>query len=103
MLVAFRFCKILTIIFFVLFSVSACGPSKEDLPKYMKELKSSESKTRNRAALAIAELGPDAEKAVPSLVMLLGDDNGGVRSSAAYALRRIDTPRARQALDSYKK
>lgn len=87
----------------LLLLVLACGPSKEDLPILIKELRSSESATRNKAALALAEFGAEGEKAVPSLIMLLNDESGGVRSSAAYALRKIDTPQARRALDSYQK
>jgi HEAT repeat protein len=81
----------------------ACGPSKEDLPRLIKELHSSESGVRNKAALSLARLGEEAKPALPDLINLLGDDNGGVRSSAAYALREIDTPEARKALDNYKK
>lgn len=81
----------------------ACGPSKEELPQLIKDLRSSESATRNKAALALAEFGTDGEKAVPSLIQLLNDKSGGVRSSAAYALRKIDTPEARRALDTYQK
>jgi len=95
--------NLLVLVLLVLGLQISCGPSEEDLPIYIKQLKSQESSVRNKAALSLAKFGADGEKAVPALIKLLSDKNGGVRSSAAYALRSIDTPQARRALDDYKK
>ncbi len=73
------------------------------VPKLVLELKSKESGERNRAALRLASYGKEATPAVRPLIGLLADSNPGVRSSAAYALRQIDTPEARKALDEYQK
>jgi HEAT repeat protein len=93
-------------VFVVLFSVmleSCREPAATAVPALVKELRSSESGDRNRAALRLASYGREASPAVHSLVVLLGDENSGVRSSAAYALRQINTPEAQRALDAYQK
>lgn len=82
---------------------TGCGPSKEDLPKLIQQLRDKDSSVRNKAALDLAGMGPDAEKATTVLIGRLRDDNGGVRSSAAFALRSIGTKRATAALDAYQK
>jgi HEAT repeat protein len=93
---------LLLLSFFCLFS--ACRESPETaVPSLVTKLSSSESGDRNRAALKLASYGKKAEPAVKPLIRLLQDDNGGVRSSAAYALRQIDTLEARKALDEYQK
>ena len=81
------------------FSFSSCGASVEDIPRLRKQLSSSDASKRNEAALALAGLGAKAQPAEDSLIRLLSDKNSGVKSSAAYALRAIDTPKARAALD----
>ena len=78
---------------------SACGASVEDIPRLKKELSSPDASQRNKAALALAGLGEKAQPAEDALIRLLSDKNSGVKSSAAYALRAIDTPKARAALD----
>lgn len=80
---------------------SGCGDPKKEVPGLVRELGSSESKTRSQAALRLGRIGsPHAVPAVGPLIALLGDENPGVRSAAAYALRQIDTPEARAALDA---
>lgn len=69
------------------------------IPRLKKELTSSDTHTRNTAALALAAYGKDAEPAVPALIQLLSDPNGGVKSSAAYALRAIGGEQAESALE----
>lgn len=69
------------------------------MPAQLRNLHSSDAGTRNEAALALARCGSLAERAVPRLIQMLYDDNVGVQSSAAYALRQIDTPAAREALE----
>ena len=46
---------------------------------------------RRNAAIALANLGHDA--AAPSLVAMLNDDNGGVRSAAAWSLAKLGIER----------
>lgn len=81
------------------FLIGGCGPSPEEVPALIDGLRSSEASVRNDCALKLARVGaPHAERAVPILIGLLYDENRGVQSAAAYALRRIDTPEARAAL-----
>ena len=72
--------------------------SESDLPNYKKGLYSPVAKERNSAALGLAECGERASDSVSRLGQLLYDDNVGVQSSAAYALRKIDTESARALL-----
>ena len=79
----------------------ACGPPSEERMNELKEqLQSSNTRTRNRAALDLANYGRHAAPAIPQLKRLLNDPNGGVQTSAAYALRQIGTPEADAALKS---
>ncbi len=55
----------------------------------IQNLRSFEPKDRAYACARLQEIGPAAEAAVPALVVVLGDDNWSVRSSAASALGRI--------------
>ena len=81
----------------------ACREAAETaIPKLIHDLGAKDSKTRSQAAQQLAGYGSDASKAVPALTRTLEDPNGGVRSSAAFALRKIDTPQARKALDAHR-
>ncbi len=91
------------LIVLVLLAPCGCSDPKIEVPKLIKQLNSSDSSIRNSAAMKLGSYGSDAEAAVRPLARLLGDENGGVRSSAAFALRKIDTPEARRALEKYKK
>jgi HEAT repeat protein len=71
----------------------------EDIPRNVAKLNSAVAKDRNQAALKLARCGAKADQAVPLLAQLLYDDNVGVQSAAAYALRKIDTPRARKIME----
>lgn len=88
---------------FLLFLFSACTSAEEEVPRLVQELSHSEAKVRSRAAQRLAGYGEDAKPAVDSLIRLLKDKNGGVRSSAAFALRKIGTKKAIRALDHYSK
>jgi len=80
-----------------------CGDPKKEVPQLEKKLFSVEAKERSKAALRLGRIGsPHGVRAVPTLIRLLGDENPGVRSAAAYALREIDTPHARAALDAHR-
>lgn len=81
-----------------------CGCcDRKNMAKYSRELTSAASKERNEAALQLARCGREAAAAVPQLSQMLYDENAGVQSSAAYALREIDTDAARRALDAAQK
>ncbi len=89
--------KILLILV-LLQTVTGCC-KQEEIPDLTLQLHSSSAKDRNDAALALARCGAKAERAVPRLGRLLYDENVGVQSAAAYALRKIDTPAAREIMD----
>lgn len=76
-----------------------CGCCDNDsIPKNINKLQSGYASVRNEAALSLARCGAKASAAVPTLSRLIYDDNVGVQSSAAYALRKIDTKEARAVL-----
>lgn len=79
-------------------ALGACCKS-EDIPRQMSLLYSNNAKEKNQAALALAQCGKHASSAVPRLIELMYDPNVGVQSSSAYALRKIDTPAARIAIE----
>ena len=82
----------------LLLSLGCSGDTAAELKQLKHELRSADGRIRNQAALRAASLGKKGEPLVPELVALLRDPNGGIRSSAAYALRAIDTPAAQTAL-----
>lgn len=83
--------------FLTLLNTTACCDDKA-LPKALRDLYSDKASERNKALLLIAKCGEKAESAVPRINQLMYDENVGVASSAAYALRSIDTKSARAAL-----
>lgn len=78
-------------------SVQGCC-DRQEIPTLERSLSSAKAKERNDAALALARCGDDASAAVGRLSELLYDENVGVQSAAAYALRKIDTQAAREYL-----
>ena len=82
---------------FLLFFAGCCD--KSEIPDYTRSLYSEAPRDRSNAALQLARCGSNASGAVARLSQLLYDDNVGVQSSAAYALRKIDTKDARAAMD----
>jgi len=69
------------------------------LHEWVKLLKKGDGAARQRAALAIGEMGPKAKAAVPDLVDALKDKSGRVRRFAAKALGQIG-PKAKAAVPS---
>lgn len=98
-----KYCALTVALILSCFGAACLGSSKQDIPKLIRQTQSKVAHDRNTACLALASLGPEAEEAVPVLARLLKDQNSGVRSSAAYALRAIATPDAQKALDRYQK
>ena len=81
----------------VLLTVVGCC-DQDKIPTLTRTLYSPVAKERNDAALELARCGSAADGAVPILAQLLYDDNVGVQSASAYALRQIATPRAKRVL-----
>lgn len=73
-----------------------CDDSK--IPQAVKGLYSIEPRQRNESLQVLAQCGHRAESSVPRIAALMYDRNVGVASSAAYALRKIDSKDARAAL-----
>ena len=78
-------------------SVSACCDEKA-LSGALKDIYSDKASQRNKALQVISQCGKRGESAVPRITQLMYDENVGVASSAAYALRKIDSKAARAAL-----
>jgi len=86
-----------TVLALFLSLLSACC-DEAALPKAIDQLTSSKASDRNKALHTVGRCGTKADRAVPTIERLMYDQNVGVASSAAYALRKIDTPSARAAL-----
>jgi HEAT repeat protein len=95
--------RALSPLFFMIALISCNSVSEKDIPRLKQELASSKSELRNQAALSLARLGPKASPATKELIILLHDPNRGIRSSAAFALRKIESDEATKALDDYNK
>lgn len=85
-------------LFSLMILCSACC-DEQRIPAALDQLYSGAARERNDAALALAHCGSRADAAVPRLAELLYDENPGVQSAAAYALRKINTPEAKRAID----
>jgi HEAT repeat protein len=61
------------------------APTQEDIPRLRKQLTDTDPAARLRAAqyLASPNLGPEAKRAVPDLILLLKDEKSDVRIAAA--------------------
>ena len=84
--------------FVIILALCSCC-DHESIGKNIRALGSGVVSERNKAALALASCGEDAKDAVPMLARLIYDPNVGVQSSAAYALRKIDTEEAQAVLE----
>lgn len=93
-------CRTATLLGLLLCLVCLAGCCSEEKAKTLRgKLYSSSAKERSDAASRLAYCGAKAEAAVPRLAQLLYDENPGVQSMAAYALRKIDTPSARAIME----
>lgn len=91
---------LVTAIAVITLQLSACCHEAE-LPNAVRGLYSREVRERNQSLQTIAQCGAKAEKletSVPRIAALMYDPNVGVASSAAYALRRINSDEAKAAL-----
>lgn len=91
-----NFFKFFAFFFNALILVACC--SQEDIPGLVEKLNNSSAHEKSKAAMDLASCGTKASTAVPRLAELLYDDNVGVQSAASYALRKIDTPKAREIM-----
>lgn len=80
----------------IIFATGCCD--EKGLPNALRNLYSEKASERNKALLLVSKCGERVESAVPRISQLLYDENVGVASSAAYALRCMDTRNARAAL-----
>jgi HEAT repeat protein len=71
---------------------SGVGGDKSSLPKLLDDLGSKDPQVRTRAALALGELGPDAQRAISALFKVLKDRDENLARDAAQALRAIGAP-----------
>jgi HEAT repeat protein len=76
----------------VLETQSGVGGDVSSLPKLLADLGSPKAQVRSRAALALGELGPDAQTAIPALVKALKDSDETVARQAGRSLRAIGAP-----------
>lgn len=69
----------------------ACAP-QDKVARLVKDLQDANSATRVEAAMALAEMGPGANKAIPALSVAVLDRNLNVRYYAINALKAIGPP-----------
>jgi hypothetical protein len=80
-------------------ALRSIGADSEDvLPAVFRAVKDPDYRVRRNAALVLCNLGEAGDPAVTDLVDVLRDENRYNRFYAGLALRRIGTPRARNAL-----
>lgn len=77
--------------------VAGCCKEAE-LPAASRGLYSTDNREKTRSLQTLAQCGGKSEPSVQRIAALMYDKNVGVASAAAYALRKIDSKEARQAL-----
>jgi HEAT repeat protein len=83
----------------ILVLISGCCKEAE-LPSASRGLYSSDHREKTQSLQILARCGVKAESSVQRIAALMYDKNVGVASAAAYALRKIDSKEARQALET---
>lgn len=78
-------------------SVQGCC-NEAALPGAQQKLYSSQARDKTEALHTLSRCGTGAEPSVQRIAALMYDQNVGVASAAAYALRKIDSKQAREAL-----
>lgn len=74
--------------------------NEAELPNASRGLYSNDHREKTRSLQVLAQCGAKAESSVQRIAALMYDKNIGVASAAAYALRKIDSKEARQALEA---
>ncbi len=72
--------------------------NESELPNAQRGLYSQDHREKTRALQTLARCGDKAESSVQRIASLMYDKNVGVASAAAYALRKIDSKQAHEAL-----
>lgn len=70
-----------------------------EVPLAVRGLYSTDPREKNRSLQTLAQCPQHSTPAVQRIASLMYDPNVGVASSAAYALRKINSPEAREALE----
>lgn len=70
------------------------GRALRPLDDFIEDLQDPEERTRQAAASALGDIGPDAKTAVPQLLLALDDDSGPVGSATRLALAQVGPPPA---------
>ena len=83
---------------FVLLCSGCCNES--ELPNANRALYSQDHREKTLALNTLAQCGDKSGAVVQRIAALMYDKNVGVASAAAYALRKIDTKEAREALQT---
>ena len=73
------------------------GLGSKAVPALKDALNNKSGLTRYWAINALGEIGPQAKDAVPALIEQLKDDNEQRRTSAGFALEKIDPDAAKKA------
>jgi HEAT repeat protein len=91
--------KIFQLFYLLIFVLFTGCENSSRVPEHIQTLQRGTAHEKSEAAMSLGRIGsPKAVPAVGILIRLLEDKNTGVQSAAAYALRKIDTPLAKQAL-----
>lgn len=69
-----------------------------EVPVAVRGLYSADPREKNRSLQTLAQCPQQSKPSVQRIASLMYDPNVGVASSAAYALRKIDSKEAREAL-----
>lgn len=71
-----------------------------DVPLALRGLYSADPREKNKSLQTLAQCPQQSKPSVQRIASLMYDPNVGVASSAAYALRKIDSKEARKALEA---
>jgi hypothetical protein len=70
-----------------------------EVPLAVRGLYSSDPREKNKSLQTLAQCPQQSKPSLQRIASLMYDPNVGVASSAAYALRKIDSKEAREALE----
>ena len=79
--------------------LSGCCHEAE-VPLAVRGLYSPEPREKNRSLQTLAQCPQQSQPSVQRIAALMYDPNVGVASSAAYTLRKMNSPQAREALEA---
>jgi HEAT repeat protein len=79
--------------------ISGCC-HEADVPLALRGLYSADPREKNKSLQTLAQCPQQSKPSVQRIASLMYDPNVGVASSAAYALRKIDSKEAREALEA---